>query len=174
MIIREYSTLRVGLSTNSHTNFSLIRRLWKVIGQNRWCRQHMFRSDLIVVSGHDELQRFVFLYRRHMMALRITSLTVILAPKYPDVRVRGRHELQALMARVENDLSALRNSFFFKEWEYHHFSLYVNLSGVSLKKKKIQNWTRHWVSRFDKLWRERDHHGSSGFDGEGIYSYWDQ
>lgn len=115
MIIREYSTLRVGLSTNSHTNFSLIRRLWKVIGQNHWCRQHIFRSDLIVVSGHDELQRFVILYRRHMIPLRITSLTVILAPKYPDVRVRGRHELQALMAQVENDLSALRNSFFFKE-----------------------------------------------------------
>ena len=184
-IIREYSTVPITLQRSSAMNFLVTCPVWTNIGQS--C-QGLFIPDHLVVSGHDELQQLLALYKGGMIPHHITSLTVSLAPTYPHPTFSGSDGPTALMVQTERDLTALRDMIFTdwavtsrnapdRDWKtlsLDRFSLYVDLSAVSAKKPLIQGWTRHWVYKVSEQWRGMGWTGSKGFYDGGFYSYWDR
>ena len=186
MILREYTTVSIDLQRSSSMNLLLVCPLWTAIGESR----HDLFMHRLIISGHEELQQLLALYRSHMIPSTITSLTINLAPTYQAAEACGGGQVGhvAAMVKIQRDLDELRTMFItdwhvskrpdvssdWKTLNLDHFSMHVSLSAVSAQKALFKGWTWHWVSRIGKLWRGVEWKGRDGFCGGEFYSHWDR
>ena len=182
MIIHEYSAVSVNLQRNSAMNFLLTCRMWKAVGQSY---RHLFRPRL-VVSGHNEVQQLLSLYKDDKIPPNMTSLTVNLTP-YPNGGL-ARNEMVDAMKQLYQDLDGLRTMFYmdwdestnknirsdWKTLKLDNVSLHVNLSAIPDPPPYLKGWTWHWVAKLGRQLDEFDWQGKSGLYAGGYYSYWDR
>ena len=183
MIIREYAIVSVTLQRNLPMNFLLVCRLWGAIGKSR---QHLFTPHLIV-NGRHEMEQLLTLYERNQIHPTITRLTVNLAPVYVEEPLESIARAMPTMRQIVRDLERLRGMIS-KDWvipkygapsywdslRLEQFSLVVDLSAISARKPLFEAWTRSWVSKLSRQWRNMGWTGSEGIYRGGRYSYWDR
>ena len=163
-------------------NFLLVSHKWKDIGQSS---KQLFRANHLSVNGHEQLQKLLSFYYWGDMPSYITSLTVNLAPAYPQKGLRWFCGVKGVMVQIRQDLNALQ---FIRHGatevptsqnysNLRNFSLIVDVSAVSAQKPLLTEFIRHKVSQYISQWREsgsaRGWAGSDGFDGEVFYLYRD-
>lgn len=163
-------------------NFILVSHKWKDIGQSS---KQLFRANHLFVNGHEQLQKLLSLYYWGNMPSHITSLTVNLAPAYPQKGYRRFCGVKRVMVQVQQDFDALQDlrhgaTEVPTSWNYsnlRHFTLIVDVSAVSAQKPLLTGFIWHEVSLLVSQWREsglaRGWTGSDGFHGEVFYSYRD-